>query len=127
MPGDYPMGKTDDSKVFFDKADLFARLENDMAFVRIILDESLQEIPRHIELVQELCKGDDFKAIRREAHTLKGLAANISTSALRDAAMRVEDAAKNNDMESVLKFLPELEKQALMAQEAIIESSILNC
>jgi CheY-like chemotaxis protein/HPt (histidine-containing phosphotransfer) domain-containing protein len=109
---------------YFDEVDLIARLDCDRDFVRVILGESLEEIPQQVGLLHELCKGEDLASIRRQAHTLKGLAANISTPGLRNAAMRVESAAKESSLETVLALLPELEKEALMAQEAIRESGV---
>jgi HPt (histidine-containing phosphotransfer) domain-containing protein len=105
----------------FDEADMLERLE-DCAFVRSILEASLLEIPELLGELQQLCKGDDCLVIRRQAHTLKGMAANISAFALRDSAMRVETAAKEGSIESVLELLPEVEQQALLTIEAITKS-----
>lgn len=121
VPSCSPRKALDSVRLIFDEADMMARLE-DRKFVRSILEESLQEIPELVEVLQELCKGNDCSAIRLQAHTLKGLAVNISTFALGDIAQRVEAAAKEGAIESVLELLPEVEKQALMAMDAIRNS-----
>lgn len=112
------------SMIIFDESDLLTRLDNDREIIRIILDESLVEIPRKVEMLQELCRGNDMTAIRSQAHTLKGLSANISACSLREACMHVETAARESAMEKVLELLPELERQAVLAQDAIRESAL---
>ena len=105
-------------RLLFDAADILERFEDEI-FVRSILEESLEEIPVLLKELQTLCRGEDCLAIRLQAHTLKGLAANISTPCLRESALRVEAAAKEGALQTVREFLPEVERQALLAQEAI--------
>ena len=106
------------TRIIFDEIDIIKRLE-DRIFVSSILEESSQNITKLLEELQQLCKGNDCFAIRRQAHSLKGLAANISTYALMDIVQLVETAAKKNEILTVREFMPEVERQALMALEAI--------
>ncbi|MDD2898014.1 MAG: response regulator [Desulfuromonadaceae bacterium] len=106
----------------FDEVELVERLE-DRAFVRVILEDSLQEIPELIEELRNLCTNDDCLVIRRQVHTLKGLAGNISAHFLQNCAMHVENAAKVGAIETVRELLPELERQALTTMKMIRESS----
>ena len=105
-------------RMIFDETDILERFE-DVNLVRSILEESLEEIPVLLKDLQALCSGGDCPAIRLQAHTLKGLAANISTSFLRDSALRVEVTAKEGALHTVRELLPEVERQAERAQEAI--------
>ena len=105
--------------LLFDEADMLNRVDNDRDFVRMILDESRQELPKQLEVMQELCRGTDAKAIRGLAHTMKGMAANISTGALRESAAKIEAAAKEDDLDSVRELLPELERTVVLTMEAI--------
>lgn len=106
------------SPIVFDEADLLERLE-DRIFVIGILEESKQNIINLLGELQQLCKGDDCLAIRRQAHALKGVATNISTCALADVAKNLENAAKENKLEVARKLVPEVEIQVHMALEAI--------
>jgi HPt (histidine-containing phosphotransfer) domain-containing protein len=108
-----------DATLLFDEADILSRMDDDRDFVRMILDESRQELPKQLEELRELCRGSDAKAVRNLAHTMKGMAANISTGALRDAAARIETAAKEDDLVSVRELLPELEWTVVLTLEAI--------
>ena len=106
----------------FDRADMLDRLDNDHTFVQTILEESLLELPQLLQQLRVLCQGDDAITIRRQAHTMKGLAANISTSALREICFKIETAAKNGDVESARTLMPELEQTTLITMEAISSS-----
>jgi HPt (histidine-containing phosphotransfer) domain-containing protein len=108
-----------DALLLFDEADILRRMDNDRDFVRMILDESRVELPRQLEGLRELCRGSETKAIRSLAHTMKGLAANISTGALRAIAARMEAAAKEDDLVTVRELLPELERMVFLTIEAI--------
>jgi len=108
----------------FNEAELLERLDYDHEFVRSVLSESLQEIPRHIESLKEYCSGDDRNIIRLEAHTLRGLAANISSAALRELAQNLEFVARDGNFEAAHELLPELEECARQTAEAIRNSHI---
>ena len=108
----------DSARMIFDEADMLERLE-DRDFVRSVLDDSLKEIPQLLEQLHKTCTEDDCSVIMNQAHTLKGLASNISTYALYYASLRVETAAKEGAIEAVRGLLPELKLQAMMAMEEI--------
>ncbi len=108
----------------FDEADMLERLDNDHAFVRSILEDALSEIPKHIETLQELCRSGDAVLLRRQAHTLKGVASIISAPALREAALEVETEAKDSNVASIIKMLPGLERHAILTSNAIKESRV---
>jgi CheY-like chemotaxis protein/HPt (histidine-containing phosphotransfer) domain-containing protein len=114
-----PAVSTDGALPLFDEADILNRMDNDRDFVRMILDESLEELPRQLEALRESCRGSDAKTIRGLAHTLKGMAGNISTGTLRDVAARMEAAAKEDDLVTVQGLLPELERTVVLTMEAI--------
>jgi PAS domain S-box-containing protein len=104
----------------FDEATLLERLDNDREFTRIILEESLRELPVLLEELRKRLQSDDALAIRHQAHTLKGMAANISAEALRDICSHIETVTKDgNDVESARKLLPKLEKTIALTIEAI--------
>jgi PAS domain S-box-containing protein len=103
----------------FDRADMLVRMENDQDFVRMILDESLRELPQQLEELRALCRGEDAVSLRRQAHSMKGVAGNISAPVLRDICYRVETAAKANDIQTAQELLPELERAVQLTIEAI--------
>jgi PAS domain S-box-containing protein len=106
----------------YDERSMLERMDNDHDFVRTILDESAKELPKYLDELRELCKGNDSASIRRQAHTIKGMAANICTELLREISFRIETAAKDNDLESARTLLPELEQVAVRTIDAISKS-----
>ncbi len=119
VPQQEEKGAPPDASLLFDKADLLSRMDDDQDFVRMILDESMEELPKQLAELRELCRGTDVKAIRSLSHAMKGLAANISTTALYDIAGKVESAAKDGVLESIRELLPELERTFELTIEAI--------
>jgi signal transduction histidine kinase/CheY-like chemotaxis protein/HPt (histidine-containing phosphotransfer) domain-containing protein len=109
---------TDPERLIFDAADLIEHLE-DRVFVRSILVDSIHEIPDLLDALHEACVGEEFLVIRRQAHILKGLAANISANALQDCAKLIETAAAEGTIEVVRELLPEVVRQAKLTLEAI--------
>jgi HPt (histidine-containing phosphotransfer) domain-containing protein len=94
-------------------------MDDDREFMFEILDESLIELPRLVATLIETCQGNDAKAIRGYAHTIKGLAANVSASLLREISARIESAVKVNELAEVRELLPELEKTAELTMRTI--------
>jgi HPt (histidine-containing phosphotransfer) domain-containing protein len=107
-------GDQTDAPMLFDKVELLDHFDGDEEFAQSILDDALTEIPKEVEGLIALCGGEDLQAIRLLAHTIKGMAANLCTNALRDIALKIETAAKNDDLESARGLLPKLEQTTRM-------------
>lgn len=105
--------------LLFDATELLSNFDDDREFAESILNDALQELPEDLKTLCELAVGDDSLAVRHHAHTVKGLAANICTPALRDICFKIETAAHDGDMESVRKLIPDLERVVLITTEAV--------
>jgi CheY-like chemotaxis protein len=115
-------GEDHQALVLFDKEAVLERMDNDIDFVRVVLDESLQALVIELDQLRALCHECDAAAIRRQAHSLKGMSVNIGAPSLRDICLRVETAARDNDLETACELLPELEHVATLTAEAIRSS-----
>jgi CheY-like chemotaxis protein len=114
--------RADDTKVtllLFDKAALLDNLDGDEETAQSILEIALTQIPKDVEKLQTSCQGENQQTILLHAHTIKGVAANICTPALRAIAYKMETAAKNGDLSTVRDLMTELELTAGMTIEAI--------
>ncbi|MDQ5988054.1 MAG: Sensor histidine kinase RcsC [Syntrophus sp. SKADARSKE-3] len=121
-PAEPPTAKAidqQDMRLLFNEAELLDNIDGDMEVAKIILGDALIEIPIEVDNLRKFCIEGDIEAIRRQAHSLKGMAANLWTPALRDVAFRIETTAKNNDVASARQLLSELEHTAQMTMEAI--------
>lgn len=107
--------------LLFDVVELLDNFDGDREFAVSILGEALQELPNEVKMLGELAQNDDARPIRHQAHTMKGLAANICTPALKKICHDIEIAADEGQLASVRKLLPELERTAMLTAEAIRE------
>ena len=95
----------------FNEAEFLKRVMDDYDFAREILFQFLKDAPLRVqECVQSAGRGDIAKA-KSHAHTIKGLAANISAPCLKKIAEKLEILAGKNDSEAMIETLPELEKE----------------
>jgi signal transduction histidine kinase/DNA-binding response OmpR family regulator len=107
----------------FNKAELLEHFDGDEEFATSILLDASTEIPKEVEKLKQCCKSEDPQMIRLQAHTIKGMAANLCTPALVEIALKIETAAKEGDLKPALDSLPELEQTARMTLEAIRNDS----
>jgi len=95
----------------FDWRGFLARLMGDEELAGEVLESFLQDLPTRLEALRLLVEAGDPQAVAREAHTIKGAAANVGAESLRQAAAQVETAGRAGDMEAARRIgarLPEL-------------------
>ena len=81
----------------FDEDVLLKLLSGDRGAVAEIMGEFLVDVPRQIEALRLALAAGDLRLVRRQAHTVKGAAANVGAEALRAAAYRLERVADDGD------------------------------
>lgn len=84
------------------------------ALAALCADELLERHPR----IQAAGSADDLKALKTEAHALRGVAANFGLDVLADELLALEVAARGEDRDrlaGVLRRLPAEVAQALAA------------
>ena len=96
-----------------------ARLTDDEELARTILDGFLEDIPQQIQALREFVDDGNAPGAERQAHTIKGAAANVGGEALRAAAFEIEKAGKACDLEAVRDRMADLETQFGRLREAI--------
>jgi CheY-like chemotaxis protein/HPt (histidine-containing phosphotransfer) domain-containing protein len=103
----------------FDESDMVDRLGDNQDFIAMILNEALQELPKQLQELRKLLTGDDSVEIRRSAHTIKGMAGNISAKALSEICQKLETTAAEGAVESARELMPQLERTVALTIEAI--------
>jgi len=106
------------SVAVFDRAGLMGRLD-DEDLVQTAINGYLQDIPKRISALEIAVKNHDTEVIVREAHTIKGIAANVGGEALRQTAFELEKAGRASDSHAVTFGLLEVKKQVSCLNEAI--------
>ena len=116
MPGAPQIQST---PMLFEENELLEYLDGDLEYAKKILNYVLTKFPEHVGTLRELAKGFDAVAFHQQAETMTGLVSCTFTPALQEICFKVESAAKEGDLESARRLLPELERTALKTMEAI--------
>ena len=118
-----PGSKTEQTHVaIFDRAGLMERLMDDEGFAQIVINGYLQEAPKRIIALEAAIKNGDINTAEREAHTIKGIAANVGGEALRQTAYELEKAGGSGDLPAMAAGFTELKEQARKLNEAIMST-----
>jgi signal transduction histidine kinase/CheY-like chemotaxis protein/HPt (histidine-containing phosphotransfer) domain-containing protein len=92
----------------FKPAELLERVMEDQDLVRSLIGAFLADIPEQIRRLElSLTEGDGATA-ERQAHTIKGAAANIAAPALRGVALDIEKIAESGDVAEAMREVPRL-------------------
>jgi PAS domain S-box-containing protein len=105
--------------VVFDENALLRRVMGDRSLVREVLNGFLGDIPKQIESLKSFLAAGDAQGAERQAHTIKGAAAAVSGDALRDLALKLEEASKAGDLAEVAASLGELSDQFARLKQAM--------
>ena len=103
----------------FDVAALLARLMDNEKLAHKICRGYVDDLPKHIEVLQGYLVAGDAENVGLAARSIKGAAANIGGEALRAVAHAMEQAGKAGDIESARGQLAALEEQAACLTAAI--------
>jgi PAS domain S-box-containing protein len=74
------------------------RFDGDEDFFKEMLQEFLSYVPKQLEKLAEAIKRDDAKVVEREAHSLKGAAANLDAKPMADLALQLELLGRTGDL-----------------------------
>jgi len=90
---------------------LMERLMDDDQLVKTIMRAFLSDIPQQIQALKGLLEIRDALGVERQAHTIKGAAANVEGSSLCAVAFKMEQASRAGDLDSVAALFGDLEMQ----------------
>jgi HPt (histidine-containing phosphotransfer) domain-containing protein len=82
----------------------------DEELVAQLVEAALDDLPCQVRKLKDSLAAADITTSERQAHSIKGAAANIGAESLRDTAERMEKAARQGDLESCREALPVLEQ-----------------
>jgi PAS domain S-box-containing protein len=105
----------------FNRETFLERMMGDQEFARDIVDSFVKELPAQLNNLAQGFARKDLESIWKQAHKLKGSASNVGGDALRDVAFKMEKAGKAGDLEEVTRSISELEAQAALLKEALLQ------
>jgi two-component system, sensor histidine kinase and response regulator len=101
--------ETDEENLLvWDKEDALKRILGNEELLKTLSEVFLYEAPERLLEFQKALKNGDCEQIRQLAHSLKGVAANLSGQILQKQATKMEVAAKASDMQKVEAIMPQL-------------------
>ena len=109
-PGITRKVKFDDLPIW-DGQKLMECLMDDEDMVKTILDEFQADIPLQLQALKAFQESGDLSGVERQAHTIKGVSANVGAERLQSVALEIEKAAIDQDMTAVDLFMHELNRQ----------------
>jgi HPt (histidine-containing phosphotransfer) domain-containing protein len=83
-----------------DRASLLERVEGDQELLAELIHLFREDIPQLLDAMRNALQQGDMASLERSAHSMKGAAGNLSGNVAVDAALRLEQSAKNGDVES---------------------------
>ncbi|WP_158269753.1 PAS domain S-box protein [Desulfonatronum sp. SC1] len=108
----------------FNKADYLRRIGGNETLAMSILGQAVQELPAMVAALQEVLRQREKKAIQAQAHTLKGTAATVGAAALSELARKIEDAAKNEELDDLGDLEVQVNEQWERFAQAVSESGL---
>jgi two-component system sensor histidine kinase/response regulator len=104
------MENTQGMSELVDRTSLLERVEGDQELLTEMIQIFKEEGPALMMAMRESLRSGDWVVLERSAHSLKGAASNLSSKAVANIALKLEQDAKNNDIESAEKSLVEVER-----------------
>ncbi len=103
----------------FNREAFLDRMMGDTEFALEVVAGFVSELSTLLsELKEEFARGD-LQSIWKQAHKIKGSAANVGGEALRDVALEIEQAGKAGDMAAAARCIPELEIQTTRLKDEL--------
>jgi len=104
------MPQQEKSDVIWDKDDALKRILGNRIVLKTLLEVYISEIPDNMLQLKEAIKDKNKEKVRFIAHSMKGVAANLSAMRVQFQAELVEHAAQKSEIEEIESLMPKLEK-----------------
>jgi two-component system, sensor histidine kinase and response regulator len=96
--------RAEDTMVF-DRAVLLNRVNGDEEIVADVMEVFLQDVPHQIISLQGAIANGDGVLAERQAHSIKGAAANVGAVALQEVAYQMEKTVKGGQLNGAVKLV----------------------
>ena len=94
-----------------DMESAMTRFGNDTAFFKEMSKEFLNYLPEQISSLEEAAKSGDISAVKRNAHSIKGAAANLSAEKVRTIAAAIENIGNNGERVKIPSLITDLKNE----------------
>jgi HPt (histidine-containing phosphotransfer) domain-containing protein len=97
---------------YINVGELLARVENDRELMRDLFSIFKEEFPERYQALREAVDSLDARRVTTEAHTLKGMLANLAAAEAAGAAAELERLARNGETAKLRESLRNFECMA---------------
>jgi len=112
---------TEPSEIVFDVKQAVREFDGDREFLNKIFNKFMSDVDRQLQILTQAVKTGDGEIIRREAHSIKGGAANLTAVKTSRIASELEKAGKTGHLKEAELLLQQLE-QAVRELEGYVRS-----
>lgn len=94
-----------------DLPDFMERVQDDKELLLELLDIFQEDFVNKRQMLDEAVKSSDITKIKEVAHSLKGASGNISAKEMHANFLKIEHAAKSNDVNQIASILKDVDVQ----------------
>ena len=109
------------ASTLFDRAGMLARLMNDESLLHTVSSGFLLDIPKQIVALQSYLENGNLQTAERQAHTIKGAAANVGGNRLREVALKIEQTARDGKLQAAQAAMPALQAEFEALKQAMTQ------
>ena len=106
--------------VFHEKKAL-ERFGSDASLLQEVLEQMVQEIPQRLASIKSSLQNGDVQNAYLYAHSMKGIAGNLSAPRLQDVASRLESFGATGDLSRMQELMPEVERELQTLKQVLEE------
>ena len=99
-----------ESKAPMEYEKAIAEFEGDEEFLLEVLEGFFENVTSQIGIIRQAISEGDAEVVRREAHSIKGGAANLTADALSKIAFELENIGRSGVLEKSIETLERLEQ-----------------
>lgn len=92
----------------WDKEALLERIDNDEEMLEELIEDFNDCIDEMLEELESVLQNSDWETVERQAHTIKGMLANIGADYAKETAFKIEDIARSDTPSKSCDFINEL-------------------
>ena len=100
--------------------------EGDEDFLMEVLEGFIGNVTSQIKLIRQAISDGDAEAVRREAHSIKGGAANLTANDLSGIAFEIENIGKSGMLEEGIDSLQKLEREFFRLERFVAKRDDIN-
>ncbi|MFO7728974.1 MAG: Hpt domain-containing protein [Desulfonatronovibrio sp.] len=95
------------------------RVGEDKEVMREILENVLKDAPDRLESLKKAVEARNLQEVHSLAHSIKGMAGNISAPRVRETAFKLETLGANQELSGMEELISELENEFALLQKAL--------